>query len=94
VYTLLGRFLFRVLLALAAASVAAYAGDSIAFLVRGSPQSKVTVGRYMGIPLKGNKEEYDYLGSVQAPCVVSLFPHGGVDPCWYLRRDPNLWENL
>jgi hypothetical protein len=94
VYTLLGRFLLRVFLALAAISVATYAGDSAVFLLRGSPQSKVTVGRYMGIPLKGNKEEFDYLGSVQAPCVVALFPHRGVDPCWYLHRDPNQWENL
>jgi hypothetical protein len=94
VYTLLGRFFFRVLLVLATISVVSYVGDSVVYLLRGSPQSKVTVSRYMGIPLKGNKEEYDYLGSVLVPCAVSLFPHGGVDPCWYLRHDPNQWQNL
>ena len=93
-YTLLGRFFFRVFLVLAAITVATYVGDSAVYLLRGSPQSQVMVARFMGIPLKGNKEEYDYLGSVQTPCAVALFPHGGMDPCWYLRRDPNQWQKL
>jgi hypothetical protein len=48
----------------------------------------------MGVPLKGQKEEYDYLGTADVPCSRSLFPQGGNDPCWHLRRNPNQWENL
>lgn len=69
--------------------VAVYAGDWAIFKLRGSPQSKVTVNRYVTIPLKGNKQEFDYQGTVDVPCSVSLFPHGGESPCWRLRRDTN-----
>lgn len=90
----LGQWLGRAFLFLAAATLVAYAGDSIVYLARGSPRSTVTVNRFMGVPLKGQKEEYDYLGSSQVPCAVALFPHNGQDPCWHLRRNPNEWDNL
>jgi len=48
----------------------------------------------MSVPLKGQKEEYDYLGDFSVPCSSSLFPQGGNDPCWHLRGNPNQWENL
>lgn len=89
-----GRWLIRAVVALAACFVAAYAGDWIIYHLRGSPKSTVTVNRYMGVPLKGQKEEYDYLGPVTVPCSKSLFPQGGSDPCWHLRRNPDQWDNL
>ena len=91
---LLGRWLMRAFLALAAATLAAYAVDSVVYALRGSPSSTVIVNRFMGIPLKGQKEEYDFLGSGPVPCAVALFPHNGIDPCWQLRRSPNQWQNL
>jgi len=90
----LGRWVVRIFLALAAATVVTYAADTVTFFFRGSPTSMITVQKFMGIPLKGQKEEYDYLGSAQVSCAESLFPHGGHDPCWRLRRNPNQWENL
>lgn len=90
----LGRWFFRLFLAVAVVSLIAYGVDSAVYTVRGSPKATVAVSRFMGIPLKGNKEEYDYLNTVQTPCAVALFPHGGLDPCWHLRRNPNQWENL
>jgi len=39
--------------------------------------------------LKNNKEEYDYIGTADEPCSVSLFPQGGMPPCWWLRRNTN-----
>jgi len=86
---LLLRFLKRFLLLLAVVFVVAYAGDWAVYNMRGSPQSKVTVNRYVTIPLKGNKQEFDYLGANDVPCSVSLFPQGGQSPCWQLRRNPN-----
>jgi hypothetical protein len=49
----------------------------------------VTVNRYVTIPLKGNKQEFDYLGSLDVPCSISLFSQAGLSPCWQLRRNPN-----
>jgi hypothetical protein len=69
--------------------VAIYCGDWAVFKLRGSPTSTVTVSRFQTVPLKGNKIEYDYLGSADAACSVSLFPQAGQSPCWYLRRNPN-----
>jgi hypothetical protein len=86
---LLMVWLVRVLVVLAAAFVVLYMGDWAVYKLRGSPQSTVTVNRYVTIPLKGNKQEFDYLGSIDVPCSVSLFPQAGQASCWQLRRNPN-----
>jgi hypothetical protein len=83
------RWLRRVAVVLVAVFVVTYGGDWALFKLRGSPRSKVTVNRYVTIPLKGNKQEFDYLGSTDVPCAVSLFPQAGQSPCWQLRRNTN-----
>jgi hypothetical protein len=83
------RWLQRLVLVLVAGFVAAYGADWAVFRLRGSPLSKVTVNRYLTIPLKGNKQEIDYLGTQDVPCSVSLFPQAGESPCWQVRRNPN-----
>jgi len=88
------RWLRRALVVLAVAFVAIYAGDWAVYKLRGSPQSKVAVNRYVTIPLKGNKQEFDYLGTSDVPCSLSLFPQAGQSPCWHLRRHPNQGENM
>ena len=82
-------WLWRVLVVLSAAFVVLYAGDWAVYKLRGSPRSKVTVNRYVTIPLKGNKQEFDYLGTIDVPCSVSLFSQAGQVPCWQLRRNTN-----
>jgi len=94
VFRWMGGWLVRAVMALAAATAVTYVVDTAVFAMRGSPTSTVMVQRFMGIPLKGQKEEYDYLGPAQVKCAVALFPHGGQDPCWRLRQNPNQWENL
>ncbi len=91
---LLGRWLRRMVVVSAVVFVATYAGDFAVFKLRGSPQSMITVNRYLTIPLKGNKQEFDYLGSMPVPCSVSLFPQAGQTPCWQLRRHVNQGANL
>jgi len=86
---LLTRWLLRGIVALAVGFVAVYGGDWAIFKMRGSPRSKVTVNRFLDIPLKGNKTEYDYEGSMDVPCSISLFPQAGQTPCWQLRRNTN-----
>ena len=82
-------WLQRMVLVLAVGFVAVYGGDWAVFKLRGSPQSKVSINRYLTVPLKGNKQEFDYLGSADQPCSVSLFAQAGKTPCWQLRRNPN-----
>ncbi len=88
------RWLRRVVVVPVAAFVAVYGGDWAVYKLRGSPSSTVTVNRFLSVPLKGNKIEYDYLGAGDVACSVSLFPQGGQSPCWYLRRNPNQNTNL
>ena len=83
------RWLRWIVVALFAATVATYAGDWLVFNLRHSPASKVTVSHFLSAPLKNNKQELDYLGSEDVPCSLSLFPQGGHNPCWYLRRHTN-----
>lgn len=88
------RWVKRVVLVLVAAFVVIYAGDWAVFRLRGSPLSKVTVNRYLTVPLKGNKQEFDYLGTLDVPCSVSIFPQAGQSPCWHLRRNPTENDKL
>jgi hypothetical protein len=83
------RWMKRFVVVLTAAFVVLYGGDWAIYQLRGSPQSKVTVNRYVTIPLKGGRREYDYLGSTDLPCATSLFAQSGLDACWQLRRNPN-----
>jgi hypothetical protein len=59
---------------------------------RGSGFDTVQVQQYLSTPLKGNKEEYDYMGTAQISCARALFPHGGMAACWWVRRHTTQWE--
>lgn len=82
-------WLQRIVLVLVGGFVLVYGGDWTVFKLRGSPSSTVTVNRFLSVPLKGNKIEYDFLGTADVACSISLFPQGGQSPCWRLRRNPN-----
>lgn len=84
------RWAIRIVLTLAILFAAVYLVDWAVYRLRGAPQSKVTVNRYVSIPLKGRKTEFDYLGTTDMSCALSLFSQGGESPCWQLRRNPNL----
>lgn len=84
---LLGRWLLRAAVVLAAGLVVVYAGDWAVFKLRGSPRSSVTVNQVLTVPLKGNKQEFYDLGTSDVPCSVSLFAQDGQNPCWKLHRN-------
>jgi hypothetical protein len=84
----------RALVALAVLFVGVYAADWGIYKLRGAPTGHVTVNRYVSIPLKGQRTEFDYLGTADTPCAVALFPQNGQSPCWQLRRNPNQGMNL
>jgi hypothetical protein len=86
---LLARWMQRAIVMLAVAFALVYGGDWAVFQLRGSPMATVTVNRYVTIPLKGGKREFDFLGTIDVPCSRSLFPQAGQAACWQLRRYPN-----
>jgi hypothetical protein len=90
----LGVWILRVLAAFMAVVFVSFAIDWTLYVLQGSPQSSVTVNQFMSVPLKGQKTEYDFLGTANVACDLALFPHGGETPCWYLKSHSNQWENL
>ena len=60
-------------------------------LARGTAYDRVQVEEYLSTPLKGNKAEYDYLGTTTVSCSRSIFPHGAA-PCWWRNRHKTVWE--
>lgn len=87
--SLIWKWTRRVVVTLVAAFIALYLGDMAVYNLRGSPQAHVHVNQTIVVPLKGNKQEYDYLGASDVPCSVSIFSQGGEDACWILRRNQN-----
>lgn len=89
------QILGRVVLAAMFAAILLFAGDSTVFAFRahgGSGYDTVLVQQYLATGLKGNKTEFDFLGTAQVQCAKALFPHGGVNPCWWQRRHTQQWE--
>jgi hypothetical protein len=85
----------RALLGVMIAAMALYGGDWAVFAVRahgGGGYDTVQVQQFLSTALKGNKQEYDYLGTAQVQCAKALFPRGGANPCWWQRRHPQAWE--
>jgi hypothetical protein len=81
------RLLGRILQVLLAVLVFLYLGDWAVLWVRASGQASasVQVEQFLRTPLKGQKEEFDYMGTVSQSCVPSLFPHSAAAPCWWLK---------
>ncbi len=81
------------------AIVVIYAADWVVFevrLSRGSGLQSVSVDQFLTTPLKGQKTEYDYLGTAPVSCASALFPQYAVSqwnpPCWYLKRHNVSWK--
>jgi hypothetical protein len=72
-----------------------YLGDWAVLRVRvgrGTAFDVVQVNQFLATPLKGNKVEYDMMGTVLVTCSRSLFPQQGNPACWWLRRHTSQWE--
>ncbi len=85
----------RLLLTAAAAVVVCYLADMAWFYARlhsGTATSKVHRTRMLAIPHKDGKVEFQ-IDSNQPeedlPCARSLFPHGGMNACWYVTKHAN-----
>jgi hypothetical protein len=88
------RYLRIAAVALLIATAALYAGDWLIFKLRGSPVNTVTVSLFVSAPLKGEKQEIDFIGQEQWNCTRTLFPFPPYQknqsmPCWYLLKHTN-----
>ena len=79
----------RILQVVLAIVVVLYVGDWVVQRVAGS--SSVQVEQFLRTPLKGQKEEFDYMGTVAQPCARSLFPHSSESPCWWVKSHKIQW---
>lgn len=60
-------------------------------LAHGGGYDTIQVDEYLSTALKGNKAEYDYLGSTPVSCARAVFPHGA-SPCWWVAHHKSRWE--
>lgn len=80
--------------ALLIALIAFYLIDWAVFRIKmahGAGYGTIQVDQYLSTALKGNKAEYDYLGSTPVSCARAIFPHGAA-PCWWVARHKSHWE--
>ncbi len=86
------RLLGRILLGLLAALAVLFAADWTVMRVRGTQAvSSVQVEQFLKTPLKGQKEEFDYMGTVDQPCGRTIFPQQSLTPCWWLQNHKTQW---
>jgi hypothetical protein len=77
------------------AALLLWVGDWVVFAVRashGNGYDTVQVQQFLTTSLKGNKQEYDYLGTATVTCARAVFPRAGAPPCWWQRRHLQEWE--
>lgn len=60
---------------------------------RGSAYETLEINEYLATPLKGNKAEYDYMGTRAETCARSMFPQTGDLPCWWLEKHTTHWQH-
>jgi hypothetical protein len=89
------RIIGRALILAAVSFAVLFVGDWGVLRVRIARQtafSTVPVDHFVTASLKGNKEQYYFTGTVDQPCVRSIFPHAADAPCWWLRRHTQQWK--
>ena len=89
------RILGRTAAGLMVVLVVLYVGDWAVWRVRvarGGGMGSVVVSSIVVMPLKNNKEEYDWGGTADVSCSRSIFPQAGSGACWWLRRHNVVFE--
>lgn len=75
--------------------LAASAADYAVFVYRqrhGDVLSFVTVRQFVASPLKNGRYEFDYMGTMDVPCVEAFLPHQRMSPCWWVTIHHDHWE--
>jgi hypothetical protein len=58
------------------------------------PYGSVVVSHYYAVLQKNGKTQFIFDPPAPQTCVNALYPHGGMQPCWYLRRHPEQRTNI
>jgi hypothetical protein len=58
----------------------------------GGGMGSLQVNRLTVAELKGGKEDYYFNGTTMVSCSTSLYPQGGYNPCWWVKRHPEVIE--
>ena len=53
-----------------------------------NPYGSVVVTHYYAVLQKNGKTQFIFDPPAPETCVNALFPHSGMQPCWYLSRHP------
>jgi len=89
---LLRRIFLGTTLALLALAGLAFGLDFMVFRIRAATNhnayGSVVVTHYYALLQKNGKTQFIFNPPGPQDCVNALFPHAGLQPCWYLRRHP------
>ena len=89
------RLLGQVLMGLLVLAMVAYVLDWAVWRTRvgqGGGMGAVQVDRFTVGELKGGKEDYYLDGTTMLNCSESIYPQGGSNPCWWVRRHRQIIE--
>jgi hypothetical protein len=85
------KLIRRIALSLLGAAILLYGGDFLVANYQGNKGlGSVDVQIMWAVKLKNGRIDYELGDTETRPCVHSLFPHSGYDPCWYLTRHKTL----
>jgi len=59
-----------------------------------NPYGSVVVSHYYAVLQKNGKTQFMFDPPAPETCVNALFPHSGMEPCWYLSRHPEQRTNI
>ena len=59
-----------------------------------NPYGSVVVTHYYAVPQKNGKTQFIFDPPTPETCVNALYPHAGMQPCWYLRGHPEQHTNM
>lgn len=94
----LRRVFLGALLIVLGTAVLAFGMDFAVFRIRvaanRNPYGSVVVTRYYAVLQKSGKTEFIFDPPEPENCVNALFPHAGMQPCWYLSRHPEQRTNI
>jgi hypothetical protein len=89
----LRRIFVGTLLIILGAAFLAFAIDFGVFRIRAAinrnAYATVTVNHYYAILQKNGKTQLIFDPPQPETCVNALFPHSGMQPCWYLSKHPD-----
>jgi hypothetical protein len=94
----LRRIFLGAVLFILGTALLAFAVDFAVFRVRVAANrnayGSVVVSHYYAVLQKNGKTQFIFDPPAAEKCVNALFPHSGMQPCWYLSHHPERRTNI